>query len=82
MMNLKRNDDTPLLEIFIICIVVCTLTVLVLKYMTEAIYEQSYDWITCGEALNRHTGHASPQTKEDEVKWNDCIFNGVKKWEK
>ena len=82
MMNFKLKDDTPLLKIFIIYMVVCSVTIFSLKYITSVVYELSYDWIGCGEALDRANGSAAPRTSEEVNMYNECIFLGKRRWDK
>jgi len=43
-------------------------------------YEQSFNWISCEEALYRNNGHGAPRTTKEVNNWNNCVFLGVTRW--
>ena len=43
--------------------------------------EESYWYITCGEALHRANGSAAPRDKKEVGMWHMCVFEGIKKFD-
>ena len=53
---------------------------ILLAYIDIRLKEESYEWITCGEALFRATGSAAPRNKIEEQMYDECLFLNIKKW--
>lgn len=80
-MHFKLDESTPLLKMFILYMVVCTITIGAMSLLSKGLYELSYSWISCGEALNRANGSAAPRSRIEEHMFNECLFLGVKRWD-
>ncbi len=62
------------------CMVLLGILTYTLYVIKVAMYEESYYNITCGEALFRHTGSAAPRDSIETYMWNECVFDGRKRW--
>lgn len=62
--------------------IIMLITVLTLRVLSDKLYEWSYDWIGCGEALHRQNNSAAPRDTKEVNQWNECLFRGIKKWPK
>lgn len=56
------------------------LAIAAFKIIHDVIYEKSFDWISCGEALNRANGSAAPRDIREVQMWNECLFGGRTRW--
>ncbi len=67
---------------FLVIYFTIVLSATVIAYdLHKTLWEWSYDWISCGESLNRHAGSAAPRDVNEYNKYNDCIFLRIKRWE-
>ena len=61
-----------------ILLIALFITIAVIDIRVE---EESYQWITCGEALHRATGSAAPRDNREYSMYNECLFQNIKRWD-
>ncbi len=64
---------------YILFIIILAISVI---HIEKFVTDWTYTFMTCGEAIHRANNSAAPRDKRELAMYNECIFRGIKKWDK